>query len=220
MLRVTHETTYRPLQHLANPYQTNPTNTTPTPIPGGIIQMGARVYLPILGRFLQVDPVEGGTDNNYVYANDPVNEFDLDGRAIPFVVAGVLYVGGIAWSAYDFYKKPSWGNAGWLAASFVPGGSLIKASKSVKRVFTAITSIRTIGKAVSRYHHRVHRCITNLGRCAGSVYGKIQRRVNRFTHHQAYRRLNLQNQRRKQYTQRKGRYGQNYRYQTRRHYRR
>ncbi|MDO4684499.1 MAG: RHS repeat-associated core domain-containing protein [Candidatus Saccharibacteria bacterium] len=44
--------------------------------------MGARMYLPILGRFLQVDPVEGGTDNNYVYANDPVNEFDLDGRWI------------------------------------------------------------------------------------------------------------------------------------------
>lgn len=47
--------------------------------------MGARVYLPTLGRFLQVDPVEGGTDNTYVYANDPVNEFDLDGRFIPLV---------------------------------------------------------------------------------------------------------------------------------------
>lgn len=56
------------------------TETESSPIPGGIIQMGARVYIPILGRFLQVDPVEGGTDNNYVYANDPVNEFDLDGK--------------------------------------------------------------------------------------------------------------------------------------------
>ncbi len=48
---------------------------------GGITQMGARVYIPGLGRFLSVDPKEGGTDNNYVYANDPVNEFDISGFA-------------------------------------------------------------------------------------------------------------------------------------------
>ncbi len=33
-----------------------------------------------LGRFLQVDPVEGGTLNNYVYAVDPVNQYDLNGK--------------------------------------------------------------------------------------------------------------------------------------------
>lgn len=58
--------------------------------------MGARVYIPELGRFLQVDPVEGGTANNYVYVTDPVNERDLDGKwiwiAIPVVVAIVRAV--------------------------------------------------------------------------------------------------------------------------------
>ncbi len=44
-----------------------------------LVQMGARVYVPSMGRFLQVDPIEGGTDNNYAYVSDPVNDFDLDG---------------------------------------------------------------------------------------------------------------------------------------------
>lgn len=49
------------------------------------IQMGARVYFPTLGRFAQVDPVEGGTLNPYVYAMDPVNQRDLTGRCVPGV---------------------------------------------------------------------------------------------------------------------------------------
>ncbi len=46
-----------------------------------LVQMGARTYLPVLGRFLQVDPVLGGSANDYDYVGaDPINGYDLDGR--------------------------------------------------------------------------------------------------------------------------------------------
>ncbi|WP_255648979.1 DNRLRE domain-containing protein [Frankia sp. ArI3] len=49
----------------------------------GLTLMGVRLYDPNLGRFLQTDPVPGGSDNAYDYAHqDPYNTFDLDGRSI------------------------------------------------------------------------------------------------------------------------------------------
>jgi RHS repeat-associated protein len=44
------------------------------------IEMGTRQYLPMLGRFLEADPVEGGSANDYDYVNgDPINNFDING---------------------------------------------------------------------------------------------------------------------------------------------
>lgn len=50
---------------------------------GPPMEMGVRVYLPAVGRFLQEDPVDGGSANAYDYAlQDPVNLQDLDGRCV------------------------------------------------------------------------------------------------------------------------------------------
>ncbi|WP_197700004.1 RHS repeat-associated core domain-containing protein [Micromonospora rifamycinica] len=49
--------------------------------PSGMLLMGVRLYNTATGRFLQIDPVYGGSANPYEYCGaDPVNCSDLDGK--------------------------------------------------------------------------------------------------------------------------------------------
>jgi RHS repeat-associated protein len=49
---------------------------------GQVVSMGVRTYSPWVGRFLQADPVPGGSASAYDYANgDPINSSDPSGLA-------------------------------------------------------------------------------------------------------------------------------------------
>jgi RHS repeat-associated protein len=64
----------------------------PTELPSGLINMGARGYVPQLGQFTQPDPVSGGSATPYGYTfGDPVNSSDPSGAATHRPRPGIMW---------------------------------------------------------------------------------------------------------------------------------
>ncbi|MGC0328023.1 RHS repeat-associated protein [Streptomyces sp. SAI-170] len=85
---------------------------------GNLVLMGVRLYDPASGRFLQTDPVAGGSCSNYDYVcGDPVNAEDISG-CLPCKIPWYAWTGWrsdikITWSGKWSYtswrtKKYSW----------------------------------------------------------------------------------------------------------------
>jgi RHS repeat-associated protein len=88
--------------------------------PTGFYWRGARYYDPVAGRFLSADPAgfEGSTWDLYSFANnDPINQFDPDGRFGKGMAYGIgdVMEGG---SYYSSYLNP---HSRWSAAGYGAG---------------------------------------------------------------------------------------------------
>lgn len=121
-----------------------------TEFPSGIVQMGVRSYLPSIGRFLQPDPVLGGSCNAYEYTcQDPLNVYDLDGRCPWCIAVGAFAVRAI--SAYAAKKAVSKAVAAGVAAR-VAGGVAKRIAKNAGRRVEGVAYrpivVRAITKAV------------------------------------------------------------------------
>ena len=66
----------------------------PTELPSGAVAMGVRSYVPQIGRFLQPDPIPGGSANAYAYTDgNPVNETDVTGGYVENNYLGGIFAG-------------------------------------------------------------------------------------------------------------------------------
>jgi RHS repeat-associated protein len=114
---------------------------------GDVILMGVRLYLPTTGRFLQTDPVDGGSATAYDYcAADPVNCTDLDGKSLWSAVKSVAkVVAPIAAVAAIIPGPIGAAAAGLSAAAYAVNGQYLQAAMMAATAAAAMVGAGAIG---------------------------------------------------------------------------
>ncbi|MFE3106868.1 DNRLRE domain-containing protein [Kitasatospora indigofera] len=147
----------------------------------GDILMGARLYSPALGRFLQIDPVPGGNASPYDYCTgDPVNCTDLDGnwgfsfKKILNVVAKVAevasYIPGpigsvaAAVSAVSYAATGNWAKAAEMTISIA--AAAVGGRAAVAAGFAAVKVVRAATKVAKATKWAAAKAVVKMGNAA------------------------------------------------------
>lgn len=134
----------------------------------GFIRMGVRLYDPRLGRFLQVDPVEGGSANDYDYVRgDCVNLYDLDGRDASVAPYKNLFDHRCTKKAHSRAKSLSYGN-------YIRGGYEIVAKRRYKKGLGLLGGNALSDLAPWRMRKSPKKAIKALGRLASQATFVVQ----------------------------------------------
>ncbi|MBG6135811.1 discoidin domain-containing protein [Longispora fulva] len=130
---------------------------------GGVVLMGVRLYQPTLGRFLQSDPVPGGSATAYDYCNaDPVNCTDLAGTwswkkvlgkvavvaSIAAIIPGPIGMAAAGVSAVCYAATGNWKMAAVMTAGIALSAVGAGAAVVAARAATIVRAARATETAV------------------------------------------------------------------------
>lgn len=125
--------------------------------------MGARVYIPALGRFAQLDPIVGGSANGYDYVNqDPVNNTDPTGNdSENWLVTGLTALASFGVAAL---VAPARGALVGMVVGALTGAAVAGASHAIEYFATGQTEFSAIRMGLS----------VLAGAAGGGILGRVK----------------------------------------------
>jgi RHS repeat-associated protein len=125
--------------------------------------MGARVYIPALGRFAQLDPKVGGSANGYDYVNqDPVNNSDPSGNESEnWLINGLT---GLAAFAVGALVAPARGALVGVLVGAIAGAAVAGLSHAIEYAVTGQTSFSATRLGIS----------VLAGALGGGIVGRVK----------------------------------------------